>query len=183
MRVALPRPTWSRRFDPRGIVTHDLPLKLTALLIAIVFAIVNAQNAAPQEIVAAFDGRVPIERPEVPSGFVLQGNLGDVAVTVRGPQGVADHLSLSDFPATLDLTGVDAGQGPRDARVNVTVSDPKVKVVDVTPLTVSVRLERITSRTLAVQTRLANDPPKGMQAGQTSVSPGEVRVIGPESAV
>jgi len=167
----------------RAIFTHDLPLKLTAILIAIVFAIVNAQNAVPREIVAAFDGRVPVERPEVSSGFVLRGNLGDVAVTVRGPEGTADHLSLSDFHATLDLTGVDAGQGPRDAKVIVTVSDQAVKVVDVTPPTVSVRLERITSRTLAVQTHLANDPPKGLQPGPTSVSPNEVRVVGPESAV
>jgi len=167
----------------RAIFIHDLPLKLTAILIAIVFAIVNAQNAAPREIVAAFDGRVPVERPEVPSGFVLRGNLGDVAVTVRGPEGVADHLSISDFHATLDLTGVDAGQGPRDAKVVVTVSDQRVQVVDRTPPTVSVRLERITSRTLAVQTHLANDPPKGLLPGPTSVSPNEVRVVGPESAV
>lgn len=183
MRVLTTPPTWPRRINVRAIFVHDLPLKLTAVLIAIVFAIVNAQNAVPREIVAAFDGRVPVERPEVPSGFVLRGNLGDVAVTVRGPEGTADHLSLSDFHATLDLTGVDAGQGPRDAKVIVTVSDQAVKVVDVTPPTVSVRLERITSRTLAVQTHLANDPPKGLQPGPTSVSPNEVRVVGPESAV
>ena len=183
MRAALVRPAWSRRFDPRGIVTHDLPLKVAALLIAVVFAIANAQNAAPREIVAAFDGRVPVERPDVPSGFVLRGNLGDVGVTLRGPEGVADHLSVSDLHATLDLTGLEAGQGARDARVVVTTSNEAVKVVDVTPPTVSVRLERITSRTLAVQTRLSNDPPKGLQAGQTSVSPSEVRVVGPESAV
>ena len=114
-----------------------------------------------------FDGRVPIERPDVPSGFALRGNLGDVAVTVRGPAGIADHLSVADFHATLDLAGIDSGQGPRDAKVVVTVSNDAVKVVDRTPPTVSVRLERITSRTLAVQTRLANDPPKGSQAGSS----------------
>ena len=183
MRALSAGPAWPRRINFRGIVTEDLPLKLTALLIAILFAIANAQTAAPREIVTTFDGRVPVERPEVPSGFVLRGNLGDVGVTLRGPEGVADHLSVSDLHATLDLTGLEAGRDPRDAKVIVTTSNDAVKVVDVTPPTVSVRLERITSRTLAVQTRLANDPPKGMQAGQTSVSPAEVRVIGPESAV
>ncbi len=174
---------WPRRFDLRRVVTHDLPLKIAALLIAILFAIANAQSAQPREIVVTFDGRVPVERPEVPSGFVLRGQLGDVGVTLRGPEGVVDHLALADLRATLDLTGIDASREPRDAKVLVTVSNDAVKVVDVTPPTVSVRMERITSRTVAVQTRLANDPPPGSQAGQTSVSPGEVRVIGPESSI
>lgn len=178
------RPLWQRRLDPRRIVMHDLPLKIAALLIAILFAIASAQNAQPPEIVVPFDGRVPVERPEVPSGFVLRGQLGDVGVTLRGPQGVVDHMALADLHATLDLTGIDASQEPRDAKVLVSVANDAVKVVGApTPPTVSVRLERITSRTVAVQTRFANDPPQGSQSGQTSVSPGEVRVIGPETAV
>src|SRR5205823_2779429 len=183
MRAASARVLSPRRLDVRRIFVHDLPLKLAAVILAVLFAVANAQTAAPPQIVVTFDGRVPIERPDVPSGFALRGNLGDVGVTLRGPAGVADHLSVSDLHATLDLAGIDSGQGPRDAKVVVTTSNDAVKVVDVTPPTVSVRLERITSRTLAVQTRLANEPPKGSQAGQTSVSPTEVRVIGPESSV
>ena len=183
MRAASARALWPRRLDLRRIFVHDLALKTAAVLLAILFAVANAQTAAPREIVAPFDGRVPIERPDVPSGFVLRGNLGDVGVTLRGPEGVVDHLSVSDLHATLDLAGIDSSQGPRDAKVDVTTSNAAVKVVDVTPPTVSVRLERITSRTLGVQTRLANDPPAGSQPGQTSVSPTEVRVIGPESSV
>lgn len=178
------RPLWSRRIDPRRIVMHDLPLKIAAILIAVLFWAANAQTAAPREIVVAFDGRVPVERPEVPSGFVLRGQLGDVGVTLRGPEGVVDHLGLSDLHATLDITGVDASsREPHDAKVVVTTSNESVKVVDVTPATLAVRLERITSRTLTVQTRFANDPPKGSQAGQTSASPSEVRAVGPESAI
>src|SRR6266849_2977347 len=97
-------------------------------------------NAAPREIVAAFDGRVPVERPDVPVGFVLRGQLGDVGVTLRGPEGVADRMALAVLPATLDLAGVDASRPePHDAKVLVTVSNGAVKVVDVTPATVSVR--------------------------------------------
>jgi YbbR domain-containing protein len=178
---------WSRRLNVRRIVTHDFPLKAAAILIAVLFWVANAQNAAPREIVVTFDGRVAVERPEIPSGFVLRGQLGDVGVRLSGPEGVVDHIALADLHATLDISGIDASRPePSDAKVVVTVSPPlneTVKVVDVTPATVSVRIERITSRTLVVQTRLANEPPKGQQAGQTSVSPKEVRVVGPESAV
>ena len=177
------RPLWPRRLGLRRAILHDLPLKITALFIAILFAIANAQSAQPPEIVVQFDGRVPVERPEVPSGFVLRGQLGDVGVTLRGPQGVVDHMALADLHATLNIKGIDAGKEPHDAKVDVTTANEAVKVVDVTPPTVSVRLERITSRTVVVQTRFANEPPAGSQAGQTSVSPTEVRVIGPETAV
>ncbi|HEY6958090.1 MAG TPA: CdaR family protein [Candidatus Limnocylindria bacterium] len=180
----LARPLWSRRLDPRRIFTQDVPLKVAAIFIAVLFWVANVWTAAPPEITVTFDGRVPVELPEVPSGFVLRGQLGDVTVKLAGPQGVVDRLGISDLHATLDISGIDASsREPRDAKVVVTTSNDSVKVVDVTPPTVSVRLERITSRTLTVQTRFANDPPAGSQPGQTSVSPTDVRVIGPESAI
>lgn len=178
------RPLWSRRLDPRRIFVHDLPLKLAAMAIAVLFWVANVWTAAPPEITVTFDGRVPVELPEVPSGFVLRGQLGDVGVKLAGPQGVVDHLSISDLHATLDISGIDASSPePRDAKVIVTTSNESVKVVDVTPATVPVRLERITSRTITVQTHFANDPPAGSQPGETSVSPASVRVIGPESSI
>lgn len=180
----LARPLWSRRLDPRRIFTRDVPLKLAAIFIAVLFWVANVWTAAPPEITITFDGRVPVELPEVPSGFVLRGQLGDVTVKLAGPQGVVDHLSISDLHATIDISGIDASSSePHDAKIVVTTSNDSVKVVDRTPPTVSVRLERITSRTLTVQTHFANDPPAGSQPGETSVSPTDVRVIGPESAI
>jgi YbbR domain-containing protein len=173
-----------RGLNFRGIFVHDLPLKLTAIFIAILFAIGSAQNAAPRELTLQFDGRVPVDRPALPAGFVLRGNLGDVAVTLRGPEGVVDRLALADLHATVDLVGIDAGRPePHDAKVVVTVSNDAVKVVDVTPPVLSVRLERITSRVVAVQAKFANEPPKGSQAGASGVSPKEVRLSGPESLI
>ena len=95
MRAGAQRLTWPRRLDLRRIVTYDLPLKLTALLIAVLFWLASVQNASPRDIVVPFDGRVPVEKPAVPNGYVLRGNLGDVAVTLRGPEGVVDRLSVA----------------------------------------------------------------------------------------
>ena len=178
------RAAWPRRIDVRHIVTHDFPLKAAAVIIAVLFWVGYEQNAAPREITVPFDGRVPIERPEVPAGFVLRGQLGDVAVKLSGPEGVVNHVALADLRATIDIAGIEASRPePRDAKVLVTVLTEGVHVIDVAPATIAVRLERITSRTVVVQTKLANEPPKGSQAGLTSVSPKEVRVSGPESAV
>jgi YbbR domain-containing protein len=65
----------------------------------------------------------------------------------------------------------------------VTVAREGVEVIDVSPPSVSVRIERLTSRTLLVQPRFANEPPSGTRAGDAAVTPTEVRVTGPESDV
>ncbi|MEX2046371.1 MAG: CdaR family protein [Chloroflexota bacterium] len=180
------RPAWlRRRINVRRIVTHDFPMKAAAVVIALVFWVAIVQNAAPGVISVAFDGRVPVERPDnVPSGYVLRGALGDVGVTLRGAPGVADRVALADLRATLDVSSLTLGQAEsQDARVLVTVVKEGVEVVDVSPPTVSVRLERLTTRTVVVQSRFANEPPAGTRAGESVVTPTEVNVTGPESDV
>ncbi|MGH2499721.1 MAG: CdaR family protein [Candidatus Limnocylindria bacterium] len=172
-----------RRIDLRRAIVADLPLKAAAVLVAVLLW-VAALEAAPREVVAAFPGRVPIEQPEVPSGYVLRGQLGDVAVRLRGPESALGRLAQQDLRATIDLTGVDAARPePHEAKVLVASASARVTVVEVTPATIPVRLERVTTRTLAVQSRFANEPPAGFQAGQPTFSPPEVRVSGPESLV
>ncbi len=180
------RPAWlRRRLDLRRVVTHDFPLKAIAVVIAVLFWVAIMQNATPRVVSVAFDGRVPVERPEgVPAGYVLRGQLGDVGVRLSGAPGVADRVALSDLHATIDPKALALGQAePQDARVMVTVAKEGVEVVDVSPPTVSVRLERVTSRTVPVQPRFANDPPSGSRAGDAAVTPGEVSVTGPESDI
>lgn len=167
------------------MMTHDFPLKAIAVVIAVLFWVAIMQNAAPSVITVAFDGRVPVERPDnVPTGYVLRGSLGDVGVTLRGAPGVADRVALSDLKATIDMKSLTLDRAePQDARVMVTVAKEGVEVIDWSPPTVSVRIEKVTSRTALVQPRFANDPPTGSRAGDPAVSPTEVRVTGPESDV
>ncbi|MEO8633277.1 MAG: CdaR family protein [Chloroflexota bacterium] len=184
--IAGVRPAWlRRRVDVRRIVAHDFGLKAVAVVIALLFWVAIMQNATPRVITVAFDGRVPVERPDnVPAGYVLRGTLGDVGVTLRGAPGVADRVVLSDLRATVDANSLAlAGSEPQDARVIVTVVREGVEVIDVSPPTVSVRIERLTSRTMLVQPRFANEPPSGSRAGAAEVAPTEVRVTGPESEI
>lgn len=180
------RPAWlRRRIDVRRIVTHDFGLKAVAVVIALLFWVAITQNAAPSVITVAFDGRIPVERPDnVPAGYVVRGALGDVGVTLRGAPGVADRVAVSELRATIDVNGLTLGlTEPQDARVGVTVAKEGVEVVDVSPPTVSLRVERLTSRTVLVQSRFSNEPPSGTRAGAATIEPTEVRVTGPESDV
>ncbi|MGH2499620.1 MAG: CdaR family protein [Candidatus Limnocylindria bacterium] len=167
----------------RRLAVNDLPLKAAALAVAVLMWVASAEAAAPQ-VTQAFDGRVPIERPEVPDGHVLVGQLGDVAVTIRGPQPIVQRIGQQDLVATIDLADVDSGRAsPQEAPVTVVSLDDRVRVVSVTPATIPVQLERITTRTLAVQARFANDPPPGSAPGVATFTPQEVIVRGAESLV
>jgi YbbR domain-containing protein len=179
-RSLLPR----RRIDLRRALLSDLPLKATAVLIALIVWLVSLVNQTPPEVTRQFAGRVPIERPEVPAGYVLDGALGDVGVTLGGSEAAIGNVVGTDLHATIDLGKADLHvTDPQDVPVNVTVATPNVRVVDVSPRTVSVRIEPITTRPVAVQVRLANAPPAGNQAGDAALNPGEVRVSGATSHV
>ncbi len=179
-RPLLPR----RRIDLRRAVTKDFPLKATAVLVAIIFWIVSLVNAAPTEVAREFGGRVPVERPEVPAGYVLQGQMGDVGVTLRGTEAALSNVVASDLHATLDLGTADLHRSdPQDLLVHVTVASTGVRVMDTSPATVNVRIEPITSRSVAAQPRFANEPPAGTFAGDAAITPNEVKVSGPASQV
>ena len=181
---SLAHPFLGRRFDLRRAVTNDFPLKAAAVIVALLFWVVAGQSAQPREVTSPFAGRVPVERPEVPVGYVLRGSLGDVGVTLRGPEGAVAGVALTDLRAMLDISAADLKHlDTQDLPVRVTIASDQVKVIDVSPATVPVRIEPITARTLAVQARFANDPPAGTQPGDPAIAPAEVRVSGPDSVV
>src|SRR5882762_5191693 len=180
-RTLMPR----RRIDLRRIATADLPLKITAILIAMIFWVVSVLSAPPTEVVRDYGGRVAVERPDViPTGYVLQGQLGDVGVRLKGTEAALANVIASDLHATLDLPLADIHRSdPQDVPVRVVVATAGVQVESFAPATVSVRIEPITSRAVAVQARFANSPPTGTFAGDPAITPTEVRVSGAASQV
>lgn len=174
-----------RRIDLRRTFTSDLPLKGAAVGVAVLLFLwaTLIYNAPAPDVTELFDGRIPVERPEVPAGFVLRSQLGDAQVRLRGTADAIRAVGQQQLRATLDVSALQPGPEPQEAPVRVTVSDPRVRVVEAIPATLPVRLERRTQRTLAVQARLANDPPAGFQAAPATFRPQEVTISGPESAV
>jgi YbbR domain-containing protein len=141
--------------------------------------IVSLLSAGPTEVVRDYGGRVAVERPDVPAGYVLEGALGDVGVRLRGTDGALANVAASDLHASIDIAAADLHRADaQDVPVRVDVATPGVKVIDISPPKVSVRIEPITSRAVAVQARFANDPPAGTFAGDPAIIPAEVRVSG-----
>ena len=178
-RPLLPR----RRIDLRRIATADLPLKVAAILIAVTFWVATVLTAPPTEVVREYGGRVAVERPQaLPAGYVLQGQLGDVGVRLRGTEGALATVVAADLHAFLDVPDIH-NSDPQDVPVRVEVATPGVQVESIAPATVTVRIEPITTRAVAVQARFANNAPAGTFAGDPAITPAEVRVSGAASQV
>jgi len=175
--------TLVRRIDVRRLFLGDLRLKSAAVALAFVLWVIAARGAPGADTTITFDGRIPVERPDVPVGFVLGGPLGDVAVKLRGPEEAVHAVGQPQLRALLDISGLAPGPTAQDAPVRVLVADERVHIVEVAPATVSVKFERRLERTLAVQARFANEAPRGFQAAPATFRPQQVSVSGPESAV
>ena len=82
----------------------------------------------------------------------------------------------------MDLSGVDPQAGPTSVPVTVRSVDPRISVLGSEPAYVSIRLERLTSKTVPVKVALG-PLASGLDLGETTVKPSSVLVSGPESAV
>jgi len=168
------------RLDLRRAFTNDFPLKAAALAISVLAFAAVAESTQP----AVVTFRVPVERPaDVPAGYVLSGTFGDVTVKLQGPQPEIRKIAQTDVHPVPDLAQADLGRSDvQNVALRVTLPDANV-LAQTDPATVPVRIERLVSRTLTVQVRFANDPPRGFQAGSPSFSSNEVRISGAQSLV
>jgi YbbR domain-containing protein len=155
-------------------------MKAAALAISLL-AFVAVAESTPEEAIQTY--RVAVERPEVPTGYVLRGTLGEVAVKLRGPAPGVAKLGPADLHPTLDLTAADFTRNDtQDVPVRVPLNDQAI-VVQAEPAAVAVRIEKIVARSLTVQVRFANDPPRGFMPGTPTFSTSEVRLSGAQSLV
>ena len=161
------------------MVVHDFPLKAAALAISILAFVAVAESS--QEAVATF--RVPVERPEVPAGYVLRGTLGDATVRLAGPQAQVAKVVQADIHPMPDLAQADLTRNDvQNVALRVPLADTQI-VASTDPTTVAVRIEKLVSRTLPVQVRFANDPPRGFQPSAPTFSSTEIKITGAQSLV
>ncbi len=67
--------------------------------------------------------------------------------------------------------------------IQVRCSDPAVRIAEVQPPRISVRLEPVSERVMEVEIRILDEPALGYQIRQPTADPPTVRVIGPSSRV
>ena len=129
--------------------------------------------------------RAPLELQQFPAGLEIQGEApSTVDVRVRGTAGALSRVSAGDIVAVLDLHAVRPGNRLFTMTPEQVRSPYGVEVVQVTPSSIVLALEKSMTRSVPVAPSVEGTPAPGyVVVGKPVVTPDHVEVIGPETAV
>jgi YbbR domain-containing protein len=129
-----------------------------------------------------FQDPILIEAINKPEGLVLFGEITDSTwVTLQAPESSWNDLSLSKFQAQIDLAGLEPGR--HDLPIQVTCSDPRVRILERKPDRITVRLEPLATKGVPVVIDVPDSPPLGYVDRPSVTTPPTVTVSGPASIV
>ncbi len=163
-----------------SIVRHlGLAVFSVALGLALWLFVIDRQN--PQET-QAFGSSIPIKFVNVPTDLAV-ANTSETTVRVRvqGPSDQLKSLVADDFTATVNLGGFQKGQV--SASVEVSSSNGRVDVTEITPGRVDVNLEPLRTNVVPVHVSMVGSPQQGFAAVGQDTEPTQATVTGPESLV
>ena len=163
----------------RPRIFRNFGIKVLSIgLAALLWGLVAGQREAERSL------RVPLEYRNIPPELELLGEPASlVDVRIRGSSGVLGELRGADLVAVLDLRSARSGRRlfhllPGDIAVPT-----GVKVLQITPSTLSLTFEASAVRTVPVVPDLDGDPAPGFIVGRVTTVPATVDVVGPLSAV
>ncbi len=160
-----------------GVLIHNWPLKLAAIGLATLLygGLVLSQSSA------SLTGVIPVAVENQPEDTFLLTAIRPVSeVRFFSPSGV--QPIASDFEAWVDLADVTPGVGPQSVPVRVRSVDPRVRVLGFQPEIVTIDLDRVDRRTVAVRVE-RGDAPANLELGTVTIDPREVEVVGPASVI
>ena len=129
--------------------------------------------------------RAPLELQQFPGGLEIQGDVpSTVDVRVRGTAGALSRVNAGEIVAVLDLHAARPGNRLFAMTPEQVRSPYGVDVVQVTPSTIVLALEKSLTRDVAVAASVEGEPAPGyVVVGKPVVTPDHVEVVGPETAV
>ena len=165
------------RWFPSNIRTFFLAFVLSVSVW--LFAVTSAD---PNEVRSPLS--LPLEIVGQDPSLIITNDIPEVIeVTLRAPRSVWDKITVQETPARAIIDLATFSAGGHTAEVQIQISDRPTQIILVNPESVTVQLERVSTRTLPVDLSLSGQPAIGYQAGDAVIDPVEVIVSGPESRV
>lgn len=158
---------------------QNLPWIIFSVLLSFGLWVVVTRQQYPEDTNSV--GGVPVEVTGLPADLVLRNPPPSVRLWVSAPRQRWPRLGPDNFRAQVDASRAQAGV--QELPVQVTSLDPSARVLVVEPNRTSIGLERVASKDVRVQVRVADSVSFGFEAGSPSVAPQQVRVSGPESTI
>jgi YbbR domain-containing protein len=159
--------------------TYSLGLLSLGLAVVIWFVVTDAQTPTRTEV---FSSSIPVQALNLPQGLATTGAIAPVTVRITADEDVLKSLTISDFKATVDLSGV-TQRTATGLSVHVDILRSSVSLVAVTPPTVDVTLEPVTTQTVPVKIKELATTPAGYSVSDEKVVPDTVQVSGGASLI
>ena len=175
-------PAARRRYWHLSWQTLDLGTLLLSVLLALIVWLIAVNQENPL-VTQDFRDRVPVTVLGLEEGLSLVQDLSDetVKLRLRAPKSSWENLEVSDFRASIDLTGL--GPGDQDVDVKVTSLDPQVDILDVQRPQLRVTLDPLEVKETPVLVEVMDGTAFGYDWQQPLYSPMTVTVRGPASQV
>jgi hypothetical protein len=158
---------------------RNVGLKLLSVAVAVLLWLVVAGDPIVERTL-----RVGVELQRTPPGSELVGSAPDsVTVRVRGPASQLADLAPGDLSVVVDLEGVRAGRRLFALTPSQVTAPYGLEIVQIVPPTLPLTFEASASKIVPVRAQLEGTPAPGHSVTNVSVTPSQVRVTGPESAV
>ena len=160
-----------------------LPTLLTALILAIIVWVSSVTASDPNQIIT-YETPIQLEiLGQNPDLVITHQEVEGVTVTLKAPRSV--HAKLANDPslisANINLSGLEAGDHALTPEVIVDLRP--VQVVEISPASVDLTLEKVASKTMPISLIQTGRLPVGYQTRNARLSEDEAKLVGPESLV
>jgi YbbR domain-containing protein len=158
-------------------ITHNWFLKLLSLAFAMTLWVAVASETSSEIGI-----NVPLEYHNVPAHLEITGDAANtVEVRLRGAANVVKDITPKQVSTTVDLSNT----SPGDRTIMLTAQNVQApfgtEVIRINPSQVRITLEQTVSKMVTVAPTTQGQPADGFEVGKVMVSPGRVRLQGPES--
>lgn len=165
----------------RKIFLEDWAMKLTALVITLGlwFGVTGLSKPMTKRFSSVTLNIAGPDNAEITSPQT------EIDIVVSGDKRKIDQINRADLDANIDLTEMPAGDRVVSLMPeNVSVNLPEgVKLVEIFPIRISAKLEKIEEKDVEVRPQTVANPPAGFEVYSVAVFPPNIRVRGPASFI
>ena len=164
-------------------LANNLRLLLWAFALALAVWVAAVTSSDPDQV-RVYPTPVNIQMVGQASGLIITGNTPhQVLITMRAPRSVWDQVTArpDSVRAVLDLSGLK--QGVHQLNLQIQVDERPVRIVQVSPNSITVTLEPLVAQTFPLNVDIAGQPATGYQVGNPTVDVEQVVVTGAQSLV
>jgi YbbR domain-containing protein len=164
-------------------IANNLRLLLWAFALALAVWVAAVISSDPDQV-RVYPTPVNIQIVGQASGLIITGDVPhQVQITMRAPRSVWDQLVArpDSVRAVLDLSGLK--QGEHQLNLQTQVDERPVRIVQVSPDSITVTLEPLVAQTFPLNVDITGQPAVGYQAGNPTVDVEQVVVTGAQSLV